>query len=93
MSWLSGKAADSATMMREYMDNVEANARQVLREQQEPVMDADFYRRRVIQPWRTPGYIATSEDIGSTRAAANSLAACIDYCAEQEDLKKARIPL
>ena len=93
MSWFGGKSADAAASVREYMANIEANARQVLKEHEEPITDPEFYRRRVVHPWRAPGYIATSADIGTTRAEANSLLACIDYCAEQEELKKAKAPL
>ena len=57
------------------------------------MIEPNFYRRRVIKPTREPVYIATSEDIGTVRADANSLAACIDYCAEQAAMKKAQIPL
>ena len=40
-----------------------------------------------------PVFIASSEDIGTSRVRANHLDAAIDMCAEQEKLKANKVPL
>mmetsp|Transcript_39825 Transcript_39825/g.40615 ORF Transcript_39825/g.40615 Transcript_39825/m.40615 type:complete len:83 (+) Transcript_39825:115-363(+) len=71
---------------------IEANARAKVAEHAGPVRDKDFFKRTVIVP-AEPIFIASSEDIGTPRVRANHVDACLDYCMEQEYLKRNKIPL
>ena len=74
------------------LEAIEYNAKSKVAETVAPIRDKDWYKRNATVP-TAPIFVATSEDMGTARARANHVDASIHYCIEQEELKKARVPL
>jgi len=68
------------------------NAEAYLSEGKSVTRDSNFFKRKGRIP-AEPIYIASSEGIGTNRVRANHVDACIDYCLEQEYLKKNKAPI
>ena len=54
----------------------------------QPVKDANYLKRLIHSVPHDPIIIGTSEDVGTARCRANHVSAQIDYCEEQEFLKR-----
>lgn len=68
------------------------NAKKVIREREGPVRDVDWFKRFTFVP-SEPVFIGGSEYIGTARARANHVDACIHFCEEQVALKTLKHPI
>ncbi len=68
---------------------MQSNAQYKIEEKaSQSIKDANSVKRLAINVPHDPIIIATSEDVGTARCRANHVSAQIDYCEEQEFLKK-----
>ncbi len=59
----------------------------------QPMKDVNAIKRLAINVPHDPIIIGTSEDVGTARCRANHVSAQIDYCEEQEFLKKMKFKI
>jgi len=76
----------------ERIEAIAANAQAKVTEGRSAVRDKDWFKRSITVP-TAPIFIASTEDIGTDRVRANHVDAAINYCVEQEALKKAGAPI
>ena len=76
----------------ERIEAIAANAQAKVTEGRSAVRDKDWFKRSITVP-TAPIFIASTEDIGTDRVRANHVDAAINYCVEQEALRKAGAPI
>ena len=72
-------------------DALDFNAANKRTENSGPFQGAKWFQKVHLQ--QEPVWIASTENIGTSRVRANHLDAAIDMCAEQEQLKAKKMPL
>eukprot|EP00608_Synchroma_pusillum_P005972 CAMPEP_0198420996 /NCGR_PEP_ID=MMETSP1452-20131203/1325_1 /TAXON_ID=1181717 /ORGANISM="Synchroma pusillum, Strain CCMP3072" /LENGTH=84 /DNA_ID=CAMNT_0044141183 /DNA_START=58 /DNA_END=312 /DNA_ORIENTATION=+ len=74
------------------LNAMERSAKEFLLILHTPMYSGNFMDR-IHKPRPRRPLLASSEELGTPRAEANSLAACLDYAEEQVALKRAGVPL
>ncbi len=83
-------AQDANTKRR--LEIIEANAKARVEETDHKLNKTEYLQRKMLVP-EAPVLIASSEDLGTVRVRSNHVDAIIDYCVEQENLKRINAPI